>query len=345
MNCYFVYYGMLPENNDRCYIHEELSKYREVKVLSPLRFLQRSFAIWPYWTKIGKIISLINYLCNSVRILLKTNRDDVIICESHGTSLILNMICIIMGLPRKIVGFNWIEMPKKRYDYLAESALKNKNYIALINDKQLRHKLIDKYKLKDCHCFFIPDTYDIKDLFKKPIYKKDKYIFSGGINNRDWQTLIECAKQTPYIKYKIVATKDFFCEKNMPANVEVLFDINQESYYKLISEAYITVITLNENKSSGLINIIKSHQYGVPSICTEINAIQIYYPDEIRDKCLCTPKDVDDLVSKVLYMYRLDEKNYIDLSEKIQKYLHKEFSPAKQIKKIVDLLDKYKWEK
>jgi glycosyltransferase involved in cell wall biosynthesis len=211
--------------------------------------------------------------------------------------------------------------------------------------------MMEAYELKSWHGFFLPDTYDTHDQWKNPSVKHDKYIFSGGWNNRDWQLLLEVAAAMPEVHFKLV-TAEYLWKKadlSAPNNVELYFDLPQLRYYEMMAGATLTVCPLKNDEVSGLINIIKSMQYGIPCIATDFGVANIYYPKAYqygqKDSLLCQPGKVDMMRLYLLHWWQMKSDDYLVKSFELQENLRTKFAPEKEMMRLMDYLHSIGWVK
>lgn len=337
-----VFYGVSLKYEDNTWLHKELSRYGTTEIIDVADFW---FQLRQYKPRsvIGQLLHVFIAWIQAIKLILSTNKKDIIVTRSHNVSLVFMLIVRILHLKRRMVAYNWIDIPKKRYAKLARIALENENFIPVVNARWLMTAFREKYQLTDMKGIYIPDTYDINDVFLSPRDKKQKYIFAGGINNRDWQTLLRAASLEPNLQFKLVANKYLWQERDIPFNVEVIFDLTPDKYYELLCGAYICVVPLKEDKVSGLINIIKAHQYGIPCVTVALGCTDIYYPPTQVDVCMYKAGEAESLAEKIRCIYAMSEKEYVTLGNALQCYLREEFSPTKLVKVLIDYLQHEQW--
>ncbi len=332
-----VFYGVPTYRTDNIWLHEELSKYGDTRVIEVSDFWYMIGRFRPR-SKLGIGIHVIMYFIQAVMLILRTNTDDIVFTRDHGSSLIMACLTKVFTIKRKIIAFNWIEMPKKHYKKIADYALKNDDYIPVVNDKRMLADLKDAFQLKNVKGVFFPDLYDTRDVFIKPKMKQEKYVFCGGVNNRDWETVIEVAQKNKHIMFKFVVSK--YCWKYkrymLPDNIEIFFDLDEDKYYKILRESCLSIVPLKYDKVSGLINIIKSHQYGIPCITNAKGVASTYIPYELRNLLQYGEEDKVECISKIINLiYDMDEKHYLKICDVLQNYLKEEFSPTILMRKLM----------
>lgn len=340
-----VFYGVPTYREDNTWLHEELSKYSETRVVEVSDFWYKIGRFRPR-SKLGVGIHAIIYFIQAIILIIKTNKDDVVFSRDHGSSLILSCLTNMFAIKRKIVAFNWIEMPKKHYKKIAYYALKNSDYMPVVNDERLLIKIRNEFKLSKVHGFFFPDTYNIKDAFNVPKIKRGKYIFCGGVNNRDWDTVIGVAKDNPDKIFKFAVNRYWWLyrDDDLPNNIQMYFDLSESEYYKLLRGAYLSVVALKEDKVSGLINIIKSHQYGIPCITNNMGVAELYIPKMYKENLIYDNKRcVEELGRKINYIYNLNDASYLQICKGLQRYLKEKFSPIKLVEQLISDLNLQKY--
>lgn len=328
---------------DKLWLYEGLKKYGNVRVIPCfsrvsyfriLRFLPR--------LGVGKIVVVILMLIRSIVCIFFSNKDDIVVVWSNRQGYVLDSLCRKLRIKRKIVSFNWIHLIRHHKTMVAKS-FNNDCFMPIINNRELKDSFIRIFDLKKWNGLFLPDVFDDKINFKKPTYKQNgKYIFAGGSNNRDWGLLMRVAEKTPNIEYVIVCDKGAIREKHLK-NVVIKENIKSDEYYFLMEKAYLTVCPLVENRSSGLINIAKSAQFGIPCICTRFGVTKMYYSRGCKKSLLYESGNFDELKNKIVDMYDLDKTKYLDIATDFQKYIETEFNPERNIEKLMEELKRREW--
>lgn len=341
---FVLLYDCPLKNCDKLWLYEGLQKYGEVKVISTgtkktyfriARFMPR--------IKLGKILVLILTYYQVIRALFQSNKNDIMVTWNVSQGVVMENLCKRFNIKRKIISFCWIELPTRNKKQFL-TCLREKNFISIINNINLENDFKRMFKLKEWNGFFLPDVFDDKDewIEIKDSIKKE-YVFSGGVNNRDWSTLISAAEQTPNIKYILVTGKSDIKNKPQRDNITFYEELPANEYYKLMKGAYLTICPLKDNKVSGLINIIKSNQYGIPCITARLDVTTMYYPKEFKELLLYSKNDVEDLKKCIIEMWRLKKEEYKGVAEKCQKYLRKNYDPSVNVDKLIAEIRKRGW--
>ena len=343
---FILLYDCPIDKCDKIWLFDGLKKIADVKIIKTgIRISYFKLSRMFPKLKIGKIFLRFFVLVQSLKAIIYSDEEDIIVTWSNFQGVLLSTLCMRFRINRKIVSFNWIDLPDESKYKKIKKILENKKVMPIINAKYLEKEFIKKFKLKKWNGFFLPDVFDDKEEFKMAEYeKKEKYCFAGGVNNRDWETLIDALKELPEMKCIIVAGKNDINSNQLPNNVMHLEEISAKEYYNLMKGAFLTICPLKENKVSGLINIIKSIQYGIPCIATNSDVTSIYYPERLKQSELLYKKnDKESLEKSLKYCWNLSKDEYIQLSKEMQKHLKNNFNPYIIIETLKKELIKRKW--
>lgn len=330
-------------------IYDSPLKYCE-KIWMKEELVKRGYkviAIGSFWRisnieqrgKLGKLAARILTLWQSLKGMIRSRRQDVVICWSQWSGLFFNMI---PGADkRNIISYNWLTpVPNEKTRFLYAKALQNEKLWAIINCPKTEEDIKQAYKVKGkSNIAYIPDVFNDKECFQSPHYvTKNRYCFSGGRANRDWNLLMELARKCPYIDFRIVAAgSDWNKNIEIPVNVTVYFDLKPEQYYELLENAYMAVYPLKEDRVSGLINILKSMQKGKIVLTTDMPFTEIYFPKDCRN-FLLPFGDSEAWKKEVDMVWNYDCEEYGCLVGKMQKYVQTTFSPKKAIEELEKII-------
>lgn len=347
MNKFVLLYDCPFKKCDKIWVYNGLKKYRMVKVIDIIpKTTYLKLALFLPKIKIGKVMLRFVVFFQSFRAIISSNKNDIIIVWNYMGGILMNQLLSFFKVKRKVVSFCWIDLPRKKNYKKVKKCLLNNNFIPIINDKRLEKKLVDLFDLETWNGLFLPDVYDDKEKFLDPIYIEDKnnrYCFAGGLNNRDWDVLIDCAKKLKEIKFVIVSNRGAIERDDIPENVQLYEDLEKKEYYKMMKESFITICPLKEDRVSGLINIIKSIQYGIPCITTKLEVTSQYYPLKAKSNLLYQQNDIIDLINKIKKTWDITQKDYEKIVNKLQKHIKNEFDPNNNVKKLYSKLKKKKW--
>lgn len=284
-----------------------------------------------YWLQIKQVF----------RVLYNTGQNDIIIVWYSVTGQILNLISGWFG-GRDLILMNFLT-PENRSGFVGwmfRKTINNKRNTILVNSKESIDQYRDVFKLKNeqsavfCH---FPDVFDDTGSFLEPRWCREdveRYFFIGGMSNRDWKLVEYLAKEVPQVKFLCVALRSDFesCVKEPPSNMEVIFNLPSDEYYKMMHNAFAVLIPLRSDSVAGLITILKSIQLGVPCLVSATKATEQYYPPN-ASYCLIE-RDLMQWRKITKRLLNMDEKDYIDLTESLQKHIQKEYSPKSALLRL-----------
>ena len=345
MSKFVLLYDCPFDKCDKLWLYKGLTNFGDVKVIDVIPKvtylgLTKKFSK----IKLGKILLRFVAFFQNLRAIIHSNKDDIIVVWNHFGGVFLNQTLNFFKIKRKVVSFCWIELPKKKNYKKIKRCLENDNFIPIINDSNLKNQFIELFNLKKWNGFMLPDVYDDNEKFSLPIYKKEKkYCFSGGLNNRDWGTLIKVATNLSNIDFVIVTDKEDIKSITIPKNVKHYTNLQKKEYYSLMKNSYLTICPLKENRVSGLINILKSLQYGIPCITTNLEVTASYFSKNYSDIILFEKNNDEKLKEKIAYLWNLNADDYLKISQNMQEHIKKKFNPTNNVEKLINELKKRKW--
>ncbi len=125
---------------------------------------------------------------------------------------------------------------------------------------------------------FIPFSCSMENIPDKKAFIGEKYIFSGGYSNRDYELLFKCISQNPDMKFVIVASalnKDI---TDIPANATVYKDTSNKQFNTLLGNAYGVIIPLKKDVgASGQLLSLLAMQMHKPIIYCNISVVNYYF--------------------------------------------------------------------
>lgn len=156
---------------------------------------------------------------------------------------------------------------------------------------------IDYLNISTSHCLF------------------DKYVFSTGRSNRDYDFLIESFLNTDY---KLYIACDSLKESVIGINKNIIIDRNchGDDMIKRLAECYCVVISVKDTSiSSGQLVAIQAMQMGKPVIATISNGLKDYVEDGITGVLIDNNKK--ELLNALHRLYSDEDfYNYLSLNSK-----------------------------
>lgn len=293
---------------------------------------------------VNKIIAKSMIYKQCLEALMKSHKDDVLICFDQETGLVLNDMIIRFMLNRKIVIMGWLapsgnESSDGSYIKRLKRAAQNIRCRNITNYDEgkkrwieLTNPTIDNFRV-------------IHDVVNRDIYgdannrdlNRGRFCFVGGITNRDWDLSIEIARRFPQMHFIFVSSKvvQDFGDKELPSNIKIIKDIPLDEYYGLLSKAYVCLVPLRTSSPSGLLNIIRASQYRVLCMSSLNPYTDIYYPKNAK---WLLNSSFDDWIENLKRIIEMDESEYRSIAVSIGDHVTRHFSTeygTQELKKII----------
>lgn len=290
--------------------------------------------------KFNKISNYIAFLKLAIKGIKMSTSNDIIISGCFLPGVFMAFIDSIFGIKRNIYALNIITYERKgivnkiRRAVYRQAFLKT-DLISTCDSEETIHKVEDYLKIPKGKIFFLRDCSGEEEEFEKGKIYDDKYIFSGGMSNRDWETLFNAAQICDKLKFKVVVQqKNWDKSINVPQNVEIYYDLPLEEFNEMIRKSYKVVIPLKENMTSGLVVMLNSIRKGKIVITSETEFTRNFYDEKLYATGLYQINNSEDLVNKI--KYSISDVEYENMVNIHQQYLRENCSP----KVITDELEK-----
>lgn len=120
---------------------------------------------------------------------------------------------------------------------------------------------------------------------------EDGYIFTGGIFNRDYETLFEAVKDIP-IEIKVAAPKNKIDSRFISSNMTLLGTITEDEYFSVMAKSVCVVLSLQPNlrRYPGVISYVSAMKLGKAVILNENEGSKSYI-ESGKTGVLVQPKD------------------------------------------------------
>lgn len=329
--------------HDKDWLVEELSEHYGCSRISVIRLSISSVEMEVRAGAWGKMLNLYHTIQPSIRVLLHSKKDDIIICWGAYAGVIVNLLSRITLLNRKLIFPGWLTPVKRQKTYLlSKFAATNKNCHITITSPELEALWEKHLNIKSIGNFhYLPDMFEDNLGYRSVQFRRDGYYFSGGMANRDWGLLMKIATALPTVKFKCIALQKDFEQKVSwkPDNVEVFYNTDSNTYYELMSNAKCILLPLFDcNIVSGLINIIRSAQHGIPCYVTKTIATSQYY----EDMDFLLKNNAEEWIRQIKKIEGLNAEEFIRKTECYQNYIRYHFSRERIAIQFIDIIEKIK---
>lgn len=342
MKCIYILFDCRLDDNDKSWLIEglDIENYTVIASGMPVR-LTDLIKEGP----IGRLKSYYLQIKQAFHILYVSNKSDIIIVWYSVTGQIISILSSLFG-HRNMVLMNFLTPTKRNgiLGWVVKQTVSNPRNNILVNSIESEKQYRDIYGLNTDKCarfHYFPDVYDNAEKFINPEDRiiENRYFFSGGMSNRDWKLLTKVAQRLPHFKFVCCALQNDFDSQVeiIPDNMEVYYNISSELYYKLMCDSYCVLLPLKNNSVSGLINILKAIQMGVPCYVSNIPGTKQYYSKNASHFLL--QNNVESWVEGVCAINTLSADKYVSVVKELQDYINKNFSPESALNRMKNILD------
>lgn len=337
----YILYDCPIEGCDKIWLYKYLNQFSKGKVIA-MGVPETLASIGIKGGVFSKLRIVIYVLVQVIKCLLRSNKDDIIICWSERTGLYFNLCSRYLYINRrKIVAMNWLTPPNTCSQigyYLYKLLASNKMATIIVNSPKSASQWMSFLHIEHINSLFVPDTINETIGFEQSNNFKSQLIFTGGMNNRDWNMVIEIAKILGDFTFICIALKedwDSYNFKEVPNNVTVLFNTSVEEYYRLLRKSKLVLLPLKEDKVSGLINITISAQFGIPCVVSKTTTSALYYNEDSPN---VLDNNIETWVSRIERIMEMPDDHYIKMVVNFQDFIQSRFHPSRCAESIYNLI-------
>lgn len=336
----YILFDVPDNNNDKVWLYDELCQQFGKENITSIK-IHHITSILINKGGIKRLYGFIVLFSQAFRTILKAKRSDTVICWSMYQSMFFGRLAFILRTKyHHVIFMNWLTpLISSRRLRIYKDIVKWLEPDIIVNSSDSITEWEEVLSIPSNKFHLIPDVYDTNIPFiKKTNQQDDKYCFTGGMSNRDWNMIVNIACYLPNIKFVCVALETDFKAQviTLPPNVKVYYNISPEKYYNLMKQAYIILLPLVDDRVSGLINIIRAAQYRIPCAVTQTTATKQYYSNETQ--FLLLDRAIDHWISAIHTIYLMSPTEYNTLVDNFQNYIKTEFSPLKAASQIARII-------
>lgn len=167
-----------------------------------------------------------------------------------------------------------------------------------------------------------------------------RYLFAGGYSNRDYEVVLDCAREFPDQEFVIVPSflNKELVDEGMPPNITVFRDLNPLEFYGLLEKSAGVIIPLKEDVgSSGQMVAISAMRFGKPVIYADIPAIN-YYFEENKSGIPYRIGDSGSLIAAVRKLRTLPSTDIAALGERAREAFLAKFTTEVRNEQLLDVV-------
>lgn len=186
---------------------------------------------------------------------------------------------------------------------------------------------------------FVPFGVNMSRLDEMAAKKKadNGYVFSAGSSNRDYRTLFDSVTDLD-VKVVVFAKKYNVAGMSIPENVEMMYDVYGDEFYKYLLEARLVVVPLDDPElSSGQMVLLESMGVGKPVVASKVWGTVDYVQDGL-DARLVNVGDKDAMHAAIKELLESDDKT-AEFGVKAREVVREKFTVAQMAARVSETLN------
>jgi len=232
-------------------------------------------------SRISRILSLHSrYIRVSLKGLFMSRNGDIIICFLDVLGLYVFLFSKVLLQKRQIVVINIMfnegpDLLTSVKKALYKVMLRSRRVYPTVTSGELPGIYKRVFNIPDKEFHLIHDCYGDLDQWEGR-YGEGNYVFCGGINGRDWETLKKAALLLPDVRFVVIGPKRDTIGEPIPNNIDYAYNLPYKEFQKLIQDCSIVALPLNTEAPAGLIVIFSSGLMRKPIISTDSYTLREY---------------------------------------------------------------------
>lgn len=285
------------------------------------------------------------WILGSIRAISVSKRGDTIFCWYDFQAVLIFWICFF-SLKKRNIGCLNILLKKKKtitnrlISIMYKVALSSKNFHASVTSPFYGELLNEWLGIKNKYTIIHDPFHECWERKGNCIKSK---VFCGGNNARDWDFIINVAKELQETSFLFVMNRSTYLtiKDRIPHNVEVQYNVPFDKFLYLMANSAMVVAPLTTEAPAGLLVIYQAAGCNT-FVISSLTATTKEYITEERGCAL--PKDINKWKEAIsYYMFHKEERE--EKALRLHEYLKTECSRInfdKGIQTIIDLCESNK---
>jgi glycosyltransferase involved in cell wall biosynthesis len=267
----------------------------------------------------------------------RSNEKDIIVTGRYG-----EMFSLLQGfLPYKrrrkliLLDIEWSKIHSSRIRYFLSKLIHRAIAKGANKVQVFCHAEADNYEkyygLSRDKFVWVPYCTEIDDRLYE--VKEENYIFSGGLQNRDYETLFKAVEGMRVPLY-LAAPNDKVKMSNSHENIFLIGRVNKDEFFSKIARAKLVVLSLEPGlmRCPGVITYVSAMKLGKCVIVNEVNGSQSYIVNGITG-IVVKEKDSYALRAAIEELLKNDLLRR-NISQNAKEYATKEFGIKRYIQDL-----------
>lgn len=306
----------------------------------PVRFIaMKTWRNKPSHSRLRRIQKLhYHYLTHAYESLKKSRSEDIIICFLDVMGLYVFLLSVLLFKRREIVVINI--MFNEGHDLITtikrilyKWMLKCEHVHPTVTSSELSLAYGELFGLPLKKFHLLHDCYG--DLEKTQVLpdEVEEYIFCGGSNGRDWETIKKVAALLPHLSFVVVGPKEDSLGFELPANLTYYHNIPYDRFQILIRGCSFLALPLNTEAPAGLIVLFTAGLMSKAVITTDNYTMREYITSG-EDGILIKMGDSENFASEVNALY-FNKAKRMEFGQRLCKKVEELGSPSTFIDTLI----------
>lgn len=251
----------------------------------------------PKWKRLLKIFQLIWF------VTLKNNKDDIYLFYGCLSPALYCGLVLSLIKSKKILSLINFMGGETLHSYtpLKKLLIKKafRNLIVSVNNLSLVEIYSKLLNIERKKFNVIPDsTAEFAYLANEEDTSSNEYVFFGGNSRRDFNLLVEAAKQLPNIRFVAVTShRNSHIFKGIPKNLEMHYSLPINDFINKIKRSALVFIPLKTDSQAGQLVCFQGALLRKTIITTDTIAIRTYFD---KESAVLIPRgDADSAISAI----------------------------------------------
>lgn len=262
--------------------------------------------------------------------------DQKIICLNPLVGIFLGVFNKT-GKDITLAGFLFEEKKNKLYynlrKILVNKCLKNVKNVIVYSSKEVAYysRIFPKFKEKFSFVHYGLDYAD-NSSYKGSL--PEKFLFSGGGSNRDYNTIVKAVEKNQNSLPFVIATQPWRVPKH-DEKITVLDNVVIETFGDVLGKSEALVLSLRDvDLSAGHMVMLQAMSLGVPIIVNDIPAVRDYVDES--SVLFYKSEDFNQLAS-ILNELDVNNPEIIGRAEKAKKLYFSKYTSKKLIDRLIEI--------
>lgn len=284
------------------------------------------------------------WLAGCREVIGKSKSGDMLVCVLDIQAVICYLLCCLSFRKRKIFGINILlkykpTMRNKITASLYRLALSSGNFRASVTSAEYGEWL-NKMHGMNFRYDYLPDVYYDSYGAQRKVPRGD-YVFCGGRNGRDWNFMLEVARNMPDVRFKFVvpgAVRNALAV-NAGDNVEIISDVPTDEFLEIMDGAGVVCCPLDTQAPAGLIVMFQAAGHDKVTVSTDTVVTRAYVNGEHG---FLLPNEAVAWCKAIREVLEMPDDAYYAVAGNLKSFLSNECGETQYVSRLDKLISAWK---